>query len=81
MTKRRLAPNTRQRADDETALHMVKLRASGLSSFQIAQRLGTTNEAVRIATNRIRKDDEAHEGRDLSTHYWPTDKGRRHGQA
>lgn len=66
--QRRL-PNTKARTTDELHLRWVKLRASGFTSAQIGARFGVSQEAVRIATNRICKADKA------EARFWGDDPG------
>lgn len=62
MTARSAVPLRSSRAEDEALLAMVRARASGLDSVQIAATRGRTPEGVRIATNRVRAADLAESG-------------------
>lgn len=62
-----------RRAADEALLRMVRLRASGLSSADVAARVGLTPEAVRVATSRVVQDDIDMSGEDVAAvraAYW-----------
>lgn len=52
----------RGRVADEQLLRMLQLRAGGLSSGAIAERMNIAPEGVRIATNRVRDADLAESG-------------------
>lgn len=73
--QRRL-PNTAARENDDLHLQWVKLRSIGLTSLEVATIYGVTPEAVRIATGRIRKADEAEarfwgdDPKAVADHYW-----------
>ena len=72
----RKLPNKTARATDDLHMQWVKLRSVGLTSLEVASIYGVTPEAVRIATGRIRKADEAEAmfwGDDpnaVAEHYW-----------
>lgn len=58
------------RASDENILRMLRLRSAGLSTPQVAQRLGVTQGYVRAATNDVRNDDRAFAGPEADGGYW-----------
>ena len=59
------------RKDDETLLDWLRLRSDGMGSTSIAGLYGVSNPRIRVATNRVVKDDVAHEGEQVLCHYWP----------
>ncbi|MFC4731757.1 hypothetical protein [Salipiger abyssi] len=59
------------REDDDRLLAMLALRSSGKRPSEIAAGCGLTSQYVSTVTNRVRRDDEAQEGADLSAAYWP----------
>lgn len=71
-----------QSITDDTLLWSVRERARGVSVRSLASRLGVTEVFIRVATNRVKKDDLAGlsgDARDRAARfYWP-DRGRRHG--
>lgn len=56
------------RADDKAVLRMLALRRT-MAASQIGAMMGMTDAAVRVATDRVRRADEAEEGRDLKAEY------------
>jgi hypothetical protein len=58
------------RQDDEILLKLIAERASGRSSYDIAAEYGVTANALRTKTNRVRDDDSAMSGEDVSGAYW-----------
>lgn len=59
--------------DDRQVLNMVRLRAAGFTSVEIAARYGFTSEKVRIATNRVMNADLMESGepaRVVLAAYW-----------
>lgn len=50
---------SKARLSDEQTIEWLRLRDSGLTSAQIAERYGVTSERVRTATARVVKDDVA----------------------
>jgi hypothetical protein len=68
---------SRARQSDELTLRALKMRDEGLTSFQVAERLGQRPEWVRTATARVAKDDRA-TGDDCAGFYeWFNDTTRR----
>lgn len=61
------------RAQDERDLDILRLRCAGYRNTQIASHLGMKPSAVSVVIQRVRKDDELHEGRDLSSEYQPAE--------
>ena len=55
---------------DDELLIMLGMRRDGWTDVEIAEHLGRSRTTVRATTNRVRKEDEAIEGRDLSEFYW-----------
>jgi hypothetical protein len=65
------------RQSDEMTLTALFLRDEGLTSDQVAERIGTSPEWVRTATVRVAKEDTA-TGDDVSGFYgWFGDRRRR----
>ena len=60
------------RADDELALWMLRERCAGRTSRAIGARIGLSQERVRVITSRIRNEDAAMSGEDVSGAYWET---------
>ena len=58
------------RADDELALWMLRERCAGRTSRAIGARIGLSQERVRVITSRIRNEDAAMSGEDVSGGYW-----------
>lgn len=56
------------RADDEALLEMLAMRRR-TPSAAVGAFFGTTGVAVRVATDRVVKDDSAEEGRDVRAVY------------
>ena len=63
------------RAVEEQTLAMIKLRASGLTSVEIAAQFCVSQEYVRTATNRVMNADAAESGEDVSAAYWGLTSG------
>jgi hypothetical protein len=55
---------------DERVLGWVAARAAGGAPRQIAKAEKTFDEAVQIATDRVRDEDAAHSGEDVTGAYW-----------
>ena len=56
------------RAEDEALLEMLAMRRR-TPSAAVGAFFGTTGVAVRVATDRVVKDDSAEEGRDVRAEY------------
>jgi transposase len=65
------------RANDEEILTWVKLRTQGMTSGEIAKRYDVQEEWVRVATNRVLKDDSRYSGPQVVGEYWNRIGGRR----
>jgi hypothetical protein len=65
------------RWSDEALLAWVKGRSSGMSSAKIAAMCGAREEYVRVATNRVLRDDMKHSGPHVANYYWNRIGGRR----
>lgn len=61
----------RPRAEDDRLLRLMRARAAGWTTTEIAQATGLRAETVRLFTNRVRAEDEA-SGEDCAGAYWPT---------
>lgn len=61
------------RDDDDRLLAMVAMRCAGKTSRDVGEAFGLTNEAVRIATNRVFSADQKESGEAAETvarAYW-----------
>jgi len=64
------AQQSRQ-SDDLVILRLVRMRAGGLTTVQIAKRTGLSDGYVRSATNKVRAADIAESGEpDAAAGYW-----------
>ena len=58
------------RENDERVIAWVRDRAAGKSPKQIAKAYRTFPEAVLVATDRVRDEDTAMSGEDITGFYW-----------
>lgn len=56
-------------SDDEVLL-WVRMRQAGVTSSEIGRQWGCTQEKVRNATNRVKRDDMALCGAEVAGFYW-----------
>lgn len=60
-----------KQVSDDNLLSMIRLRVGGMSVKNIAKHYGKSQQYVSTATTRVKRADEAHEGRCLMSDYWP----------
>lgn len=65
-----MSGKSKARDDDERVLWMIRERASGRSSYDVAAQIDMTPTLVRTITNRVRDADAAESGEDTTGFYW-----------